>query len=355
MIAYTQITIRADIIHDNVRQLRQKLPPLTEIIAIVKADAYGLGAVRMAGILGDKVDTLGVVTASEALALQGKVTLPILVLSEPLPGEDIRALVSDPRISFTVYSPASLRRLSDMATAMDTTVSIHLKANTGMNRLGFSPEDILLFLDKIKQYPGLRLAGLFTHLGFSEYKEHPENELQLAAFETLCSIVRAHGMPSVRTHALSTLGVQTIVGHYYTAVRIGLGLYPHSVTISAPIGYIHDITAGDWVSYAGLYRAEYDHKVAVIYAGYSAGIPSRTTGMSVLIQGERYPVIGCICMDLIMVALPQDSCFEVGDMVVLYGGEGPNAILPEEWAQWAGLNPREIFCRFGVRAKISVG
>lgn len=355
MIAYTQITINADIIHENIRQLRQTLPPLTEIMAIVKADAYGLGAVRVAGILGDKVDGLGVVTVSEAIDLQGKSDLPILILSEPLPGEDIRTLVADPRISFTVYSETFLLRLSDMAIAMGTSVAIHLKANTGLNRLGFSPEDIQLFLDKTMQSPGLRLEGVFTHLGFSDHKEHPENELQLVAFDKICKNLRAHGLLSVRAHALSTHGVQTIEGHDYDSVRIGWGLYPNAITISAPIGHIHEISAGEWVSYAGLYRAEFDHKVAVVYAGYSAGIPSHTTGMSVLIQGERYPVIGRVCMDLIMVALPQDSCVEVGDMAVLYGGEGPNAIVPKEWAKWGGLNPREIFCRFGVRAKISVG
>jgi len=354
MIAYTQITIRADVVRHNIQKLRQTLPPLTDIMAIVKADAYGLGALRMAEILGDKVDALGVVTVSEALALHGHVSVPVLLLSEPLPGEDIRALVADSRVSFTVYSESFLARLSDLATGLGTSVGIHLKANTGMNRLGFSPDDVCVCVDKINEYKALRLEGFFTHLGFSDHKDHPENEAQLAVFETLCKVVRSQSGAAIRAHALSTHGLETLDGHTYDAVRIGLGLYTDAVTISAPIGHIHDISSGEWVSYSGLYRAEYDHKVAVIYAGYSAGIPSQTTGMSVLIRGERYPVIGRVCMDLIMVALPKDTDIAVGESVILYGGDGPNAISPEEWAQWGGLNPREIFCRFGPRARISV-
>ncbi len=352
--AYTHIEIQADSVRDNVQQFREILPPLTQIIAILKADAYGLGATRVANILGSMVDAVGVVTLSEVMALQGTVRVPIILFSEPLPHEDIRPLVADPMVAFTVYSEVFLRRLATMAMTMDRSVSIHLKVNTGLNRLGFSPDQLSALLSQIHGDSCLQLVGLFTHLGFSDHEGHPENEAQLRVFDRALTEVHDKGFPFAVAHTLSTNGIQNVSGYVYDAVRIGLGLYRDAVTISAPVGYLRDIQPGDWVSYDGLYRADESHKVAVIYAGYSAGIPSHTTGMQVLIHGQRYPVIGRICMDLVMVALPQASTIAIGDTAVLYGGDGPAAITAADWALWAGMNPREIFCRFGYRATVSV-
>jgi alanine racemase len=352
--AYTHITIHADRVRNNVQQCRETLPPLTQIMAILKADAYGLGAQRMADILGDTVDALGVVTVSEAMALRETSKVPLILFSEPLPDEDILSLVADPKVVFTVYSEAFLRRLSDMAMAMARTVSIHLKVNTGLNRLGFSPDRLQAILSHIQGKSWLEVAGIFTHLGFSDHEGHPETAAQLGVFDTVVSEVHTHGFPFAVAHTLSTNGIHNVSGYVYDAVRIGLGLYRDAVTISAPVGYVREIQPGEWVSYDGLYRAQTPHKVGVIYAGYSAGIPSDTQGMSVLIHGQRYPVIGRICMDLVMVALPQASTIAIGDTAVLYGGEGASAITAADWNLWAGMNPREIFCRFGYRATVSV-
>lgn len=352
--AYTHIEIHADRVRDNVHAFREKLPPLTQIIAIIKADAYGLGATRLATILGSMVDAVGVVTLSEVIALQGTVTVPIILFSEPLPHEDIRPLVADASVAFTVYSAAFLRRLSDMSKKMGCPVSIHLKVNTGLNRLGFPPDQLAALLATIREDACVKLVGVFTHLGFSDHESHPENELQLQTFHSVFSEVHEAGFPFAMAHTLSTNGIQNVSGYVYDAVRIGLGLYRDAVTISAPVGHVREIQSGDWVSYEGLYRSVEAHRVAVVYVGYSAGIPSDTTGMQVSIHGQRYPVIGRICMDLIMVALPQASTIAIGDMAVLYGGEGVSAITPADWDQWAGLNPREIFCRFGYRATVSV-
>ncbi len=351
MMTYTQITIDADRVRQNVKALRETLAPETHVMAILKADAYGLGALRMAGILDGIVDGVGVVTAAEAHGLQGHVSVSLLLFSEPLPTEDIDALIVG-NVMFTVYTLSFLARLSQRALSLDKTVAIHLKANTGLNRLGFSPELLPELLSKITSSAHIQLMGIFTHLGFADEKDHPQTELQIAVFERLSEVVRNHGFHAVKTHLLSTHGVLNVSSDGHGMVRFGLGLYVDAVTISAPIGYIHDVQAGEWVSYSGLYHAAEDHKVAVVYAGYSAGIPSNTTGMAVMIEGQRYPVIGRICMDLIMVALPQNSDFAVGQSVVLYGGDGEHAITPEDWKSWAGLNPREIFCRFGYRATI---
>ena len=352
--AYTHIEIQTDRIRNNVQSFRESLPPLTQIIAILKADAYGLGATRLAHILGSMVDAVGVVTLSEVRDLQGRGTVPVILFSEPLPHEDICPLVADPLVAFTVYSEVFLRRLSDMARQMERTVSIHLKVNTGLNRLGFPPDQLSGLLAIIQKEGCLQVVGVCTHLGFSDHEAHPETEAQLQTFDHILSEIHALGLPFTMAHTLSTYGIQNVSNHVYDAVRIGLGLYRDAVTISAPVGHVREIQPGDWVSYEGLYRASEPHRVAVVYVGYSAGIPSDTTGMQVLIHGQRYPVIGRICMDLIMVALPQTSTIAIGDMAVLYGGEGASAITAADWAQWAGLNPREIFCRFGYRATVSV-
>ena len=354
MSAYTKITIHAQRVRENVQDFRSILPPLTRIFAILKADAYGLGAARLAVILDGFVDVLGVVTATEARELCSATMLPIVIFSEPLQHEDIRDLVANEHISFTVYTLGFLEKLENIATQLRRKVSVHLKINTGLNRLGVAPEHLGLLLTHLRTSAHIQLESVFTHLGFSDHPEHPENEAQLQLFDRLIVAVRDAGFSAVMTHALSTQGIQNVVNHHYDAVRIGLGLYQNAVTITAPVGYVHDIAAGEWVSYAGLYCADHTHKVAVVYAGYSAGIPSSTTGMVVLIHGKRYPVIGRVCMDLIMVALPQDSIVSVGDTVVLYGTEGDEAVTAEDWKSWAGLNPREIFCRFGFRAMIDV-
>jgi hypothetical protein len=150
---------------------------------------------------------------------------------------------------FTVYTLSFLARLSQRALSLDKTVAIHLKANTGLNRLGFSPEVLPELLSKITSSAHIQLMGIFTHLGFADEKRHPQTEMQLAVFQRLSESVRRNGFHTVKTHALSTHGVLNVDVKSHDMVRVGLGLYQGAVTISAPIGYIHDVQAGEWVSY----------------------------------------------------------------------------------------------------------
>lgn len=328
------------------------MPPGTQIMAIVKADAYGLGASCISEIVRSSVDALGVVSVSEARVLQqGGYGLPIMVFSEPLPTESIEDLVRDPSLIFVVYSLAFADRLSKIAAAYGCSVAVHIKLNTGLNRLGISAEASCETIRRVSQYPGLKVTGLLTHLGFADVPLHPETARQIQIFDRLLSWTKQYLGYDVQAHVFSTFGlVSEPQRPVYDLVRIGYGLYENAVHILAPVGYVHTISPGEWVSYSGLYRADHPHQIVVVYAGYSAGIPTDVVGMEVMFHGKRYPVVGRVCMDLLMVAMPLEIAVSAGDEVYLYGGQGDAAITAQDWMNWASLAPREIFCRFGYRA-----
>lgn len=335
------------------RALRANLEVLSRhagapVLLPVKADAYGHGAVLVARAV-EELPTLwgfGVASGGEALELLGAgVRKPILLLT-PAPIEDLRELAAL-GVRVTVGSLGEARELPPSA-------RVHLKVNTGMNRLGVRPEEAVGLAWALHER-GL-LEGVFTHFASSEGPDLTSARAQLELFRAVVD-----GAPPVLAHASNSGGVFSFGREAaFDLIRPGIAAYGYApdvslagrlpltpaLRLSARVGHVHTVRAGEAVSYGALWRAQRDTEVAVVGAGYADGYPRTATGKAhVLVRGEARPVLGRICMDQCMVDVTGLNV-TVGEWVELLG---PGPISADEVGAWAGTISYEILTGLGRR------
>ncbi len=277
-----------------------------DIYAVVKADAYGHGAVPVARALvsGAPIAGLAVSLAEEGLELRrGGVRAPVLVMGgvyagahRDLVGLDLTPLVSD---------LGDVEAFADAASSMGTRARIHVKLDTGMSRLGVRPAGLAAFLDGVAHHPEVEITGFCTHLASADSDPELTN-LQLDRFEAAIPLVRRHvGEGDLVLHAANSAGTLNFRRAHYDAVRPGLALYcgtDPAMRFVTAIAQLHDLEAGDTVSYGALWRAPGRARVATLPVGYADGYPRRLTGSGeVLVRGRRCPVVGAVCMDMTMI------------------------------------------------------
>lgn len=329
------------------------------LMPVLKADAYGHGAVAVARRLEAQGATiLAVAYVQEGSALRaGGVRVPIVVLTPFAPGQE--AVVLRDHLTPVVSTAWSLRTVLDLAGRPERPLAVHLKVDTGMTRLGLAPHEAAAAAEALASRPGLRLEGLMTHLASAD-EDAAATEHQLDVFDDVARALELRGLRPPMVHAANSAGLAFLrPGH--TVARPGLLLYgvrprPLSpevavepvLTVSARIARLVEVPPGTAVSYGGRWVAGRPSRIATLPLGYADGVP-RTDAMrqrgALLVRGRRAPVVGTVCMDLTMVDVTDVPEAAEGDEAVLFG-DAPGAW---EVAACAGTNAWQALTAVGPR------
>ncbi|MCK9385919.1 MAG: alanine racemase [Nevskia sp.] len=323
--------------------------PRAKVMAAIKADAYGHGAVPIARTLVDAgVDALAVACFEEALTLrEAHVQAPLVLLEGVLSPAEAELAASE-RLQVVVHSEWQLALLEGLPAG--TPLSLWFKIDSGMHRLGFAPERASALHALVQAHPGWQLQGWMTHLACADDPEHPLTGQQIRCFEQATA-----GLPGARSIANSA-GLIAWPQARADWVRPGLMLYgasPLPNKTGAELGLrpamrlesrlikIQDVEAGETIGYGGTYRCAERMRVGVVAVGYADGVHRvLPTGAPVLIRGTRVPIIGRVSMDMITVDLRTLPQAQIGDTVLLWG----TGLPAEEVASWAGTLAYELFC-----------
>jgi alanine racemase len=363
--AWVEIDLSA--LAHNVRQIKGLLAPHTQMMAVVKADAYGHGSIDTARtIIAEGVEWLAVATVTEGVELrQAGIVAPILILGGVNSEVQVQEIVKwglQPTIctieQATLLSKAAARMQSSPA------LSVQLKLDTGMSRLGADWQEAATFFEQVAKLPYLEISGLYSHLATADEIDLTVLELQLDRFQQATTAISAAGYALPMLHLANSAGILVGDRLHYQLVRPGLILYglcpaPHLqskidlqpvLSVKARVNQIKDITAGTGVSYGYRFVADRDIRLAVVDIGYADGIPRRLSNrMQVIIRGQLVPQIGSITMDRIMIDITQIPDLQVGEIVTILGRDGAVQIAADDWANELGTISWEILCGFKGR------
>jgi alanine racemase len=365
--AWAEVDLTA--IAHNVSFLREVVAP-AELWAVVKADGYGHGAADVAGAALEAGATgLCVALTAEGVALRvAGFDAPILVLSHQ-PPEEVPALVAQ-RLTPTVYTAAYADTVADAVAARGGgPVGVHVKVDTGMQRVGVNPTEAAGVVAHVAARPQLALAGIFTHLACADTPGHAANVEQLEVFDAVIADLDRQGVRPPLVHAANSAGAIAVPAARRSLVRVGIAMYGISpgplvdhliaglrpaLSLRARVSYVKRVRAGSHVSYGWRHRFDADTMVATVPIGYADGVPRRLgslpdrSGAEVLIGGRRRPIVGVVTMDQLMVDVG-DMGVAVGDEVVLIGEQGGHAVRAEDWAERLGTIGYEIVCAITSR------
>jgi len=323
----------------------------TKIMAVVKADAYGHGAIRVALELQQEgIMFFGVASLQEAIELrEAGIKGDILVLSEPSNIESQKSdTIFENEITHTVYSKKYIDFLSEIALNHNLEIKVHLKVDTGMNRLGVQMEEIKDFMDYISA-KNLKLAGIFTHFCCADEpaneinRQQAKNILEIQSYIPKNSGIIFHCANSDVTYHFRDL--------QFDMVRTGIALYKNVMSVVSFVNMVKVVKKGETISYGATYTADNEMLIATVSAGYADGIRRDLSNKgSVLIQGNRYPIVGRICMDLFMVDVT-GSQVSRGDEVTIIGSDGNQQITAEDIAGTLGTIDYEVMCGISKRVE----
>lgn len=364
--AWVEINLSA--LEHNVRSLKALLPPKCDLMSVVKADAYGHGAVTVAQTaLKSGASWLGVATVPEGIELrQAGIDAPILVMGAVNDPAEVLA-IAQWTLQPTIVKPKQALIFSETLSAQsaDVSIPVHLKLDTGMSRLGFSWERAVEFVRFVQQLAHLEIVSLYSHLATADSPDPSTMRLQHARFETAIAALKQNSLLPPRLHLANTAAALS-VDHdlYYDMVRVGLGtygLYPSvhlkSATdlkpvleVKARITHLKRIKPGDGVSYGHKFVADRDMRIAIVGIGYADGLPRVLSNqLEVIVQGTRVRQIGAITMDQLMLDVSHLKGVQEGDVVTLLGQVGEHTLSADQWAKMAGTISWEILCGFKHR------
>jgi alanine racemase len=351
-------------IRHNVRVLRDIAHP-AGVLAVVKANAYGHGAVPVARAAVDAgASWLGVARVEEGVQLrEAGIDAPVLLLSEP------SASAADTVIGYgltpVVYTEAGIDAIAKaVATSAGAPVDVHLKIDTGMHRVGCAPEDAVALAEHVVSHDELAFGGTCTHLAAADEPANPYTARQLAAFDAAVDAIAARGIGPGVVHAANSAAAIGYPAARYDLVRVGISVYgiPPSpalegradlrpaMALTAKVTFVKSLPAGTAVSYGLRYELSRPARIATVPAGYADGVPRNLglAGGEVLIGGRRHPIAGVVTMDHLMVDVG-DAPVEPGAEVVLLGAQGDDEVTALEWARRLGTISYEIVTGIGAR------
>lgn len=359
----TWIEISRSALVNNVKQLRTLLTPPCLLMGVVKANAYGHGAVATSQIMVEAgVDRLAVATLDEALELRaGGLTVPILVLGYT-PGE-LALKAVEHEITLAVVDLNTAAEIAGAAQALGKIARVHLKVNSGMNRLGVPADGVVPLLEAMARMEGLEVEGIFTHFATSDTDRAYADE-QFGIFRRSLEEATAAGLRPPIAHAANSAATLTMPHTHLDMVRSGIALYgldPDVDDTPLPSGFLHvmswkavvaqvrDLRPGDPVSYGREFVADRPMTVATIPVGYADGFPRRPFHWgSVLIHGQPAPILGRVCMDQCVVdvsAIASQQPVLQGDEVVLIGRQGEAEISAAEAGRRIGTINYDVVSR----------
>jgi alanine racemase len=360
----TYATVNLAAFAHNLSRIKRYLSPGCKVMAIVKANAYGHGAIETSQSLARQgIGQFAVASLDEGIALrQAGLSASIVVLGA-LFEEQVPDLIAH-RLTPVVSDGRILPNLAKAVRSHQTPYPIHLKVETGMGRLGFSPEELLTVLDDPLLHSPLKVEGLMTHLADADGADSTFTERQLGSFNALLEQIRLRGFTVPLVHAANSAAIVRFPDAHFSLVRPGIMLYGyHTLPATIPdpdlrpvlslhttVAQVRTIPKGCSVSYNGTFVAKRQTRIAVLPIGYADGYSRQLSHRgSVLIQGRRVPIVGLVCMDMIMVDATDLAPVTVGETVTLIGQQGKESIWADEVADWIGTIPYEVLCGIGSR------
>ncbi len=353
-------TTRLDHIQANLEAIRARVGARM-VLAAVKADAYGHGAVEVARMIErtGAADWLGVANVAEGVELRAAgVRLPILKLSVARGAEVATAVGAG--LTLCVVDAGSIAEAASAALAAGVTVDVHLKVDTGMRRIGCRPEDAPALARQVDATPGLRLGGLYSHLPISDSPRGEEfTRGQIGVFAAAAADVEAARGPVPLKHLANSGGVLGHPDSWFDLVRPGIIVYGAHPDPGAPrtvpllpglewrtrVTFLKEVAAGETVGYGRTWTAPRDTWIATVPVGYGDGYSRLLSNRGrMLIGGRSYPIAGRVCMDQTMLDLGPETDVAVGEDVVLVGRSGDEEITTAELAEAMGTIPYEVTC-----------
>lgn len=369
MKSYTRIRARIDLdaIEYNIEKMKENLPEDTKLIVVAKADCYGHGALQTTSLLSLKEYVWGfaVATLDEAIVLRrGGITKPILVLGCIFPEQWVDALENNIRI--TVYTEELTKVLSDLAVKIGRKAYAHVKLDTGMGRIGFTPgKEGADKIEEISKLPNIVMEGLYTHFSKADEGDKSYTMKQMEAYTWMKEELAGRGITFSYYHCCNSAGIIDLKGAGQNLSRAGIstyGMYPSeevhkenvdlkpALELISHVAFVKWVDEGEMISYGGTYVTKRRTKIATIPVGYGDGYPRSLSNKGyMLIHGKKAPIIGRVCMDQCMVDVTEIEDVKFGDEVVLVGRDGDEYLSVETLSRLSDRFNYEFVCLMGKR------
>lgn len=357
--------INLDALENNMHLIRSKTNPNAKIMAVVKADAYGHGAIITAKtLLSCGADWLGVATVPEGVQLRNAgIYVPILVLGA-IPSEHMRDAVNFDIIT-AAFDFENASELSKIAESMGKKAKVHIKIDTGMNRIGIplGDDSYIEKIRAIKNLKGIEADGIFSHLSCSDTVDRTFTLKQIDLFENAIETLEKEGIHFGCKHLANSAAIFNYPQAHFDMVRAGIvcygykpaeeveieGLIP-AMSFKCNVSFVKTIDKGDCVSYGAVFEAEKPTEIATLTVGYADGYSRLLSEKAeVLIKGKRVKLVGRICMDQCMADVSSVNNIAVGDVATLFGTDGNEIISVEEMASKLGTINYEVLCMLSRR------
>lgn len=361
---YAEISLEA--IGHNIREVKKRLPEGVKLLGVVKANAYGHGAVPVASYLENQVDYFATATIEEAVELrENGISAPILILGYVSPSQYGDLVEYD--ITQTIDSYAQALALEKEAARQNRKAKAHLAVDTGMTRIGFQvTEHDADEAAKIADLPHIELEGMFTHFSCADQEDKTYCSMQMEKYDKMTALLAERGVTIPLRHICNSAGIMEFDDHRFEMVRSGIityGIYPSeevkkerldlipALSWKSHVIHVKEVGPGIGVSYGATYVTEKPMtRIATVSAGYADGYPRALSNQGcVLIHGKKAPIIGRICMDLMMVDVTDIPDVQVEDVVTLVGTDGDETITIEEIANPAARFDYEMLCDISSR------
>ena len=361
---YAEISLEA--IGHNIREVKKRLPEGVKLLGVVKANAYGHGAVPVASYLENQVDYFATATIEEAVELrENGISAPILILGYVSPSQYGDLVEYD--ITQTIDSYAQALALEKEAARQNRKAKAHLAVDTGMTRIGFQvTEHDADVAAKIADLPHIELEGMFTHFSCADQEDKTYCSMQMEKYDKMTALLAERGVTIPLRHICNSAGIMEFDDHRFEMVRSGIityGIYPSeevkkerldlipALSWKSHVIHVKEVGPGIGVSYGATYVTEKPMtRIATVSAGYADGYPRALSNQGcVLIHGKKAPIIGRICMDQMMVDVTDIPDLQVEDVVTLVGTDGDETITIEEIANPAARFDYEMLCDISSR------
>ncbi len=367
MQAYYRVEAEIDLdaIGFNIRQIKSRLNKETKLMAVVKADAYGHGAVEASKIcLYNGADRLAVATCDEGVELrQSSIQVPVLILGNTVEAQ-LETVINN-SLTQTVFCMDTARAISEAAVRLGKRALVHIKIDTGMGRIGFSPtEESLDIIDDIFRLPNIEVTGVFTHFASADERDKSFTKEQYEKFRFMTDSIEKRGHKGLVRHCANSAAILDMPQLQLDMVRAGIivyGLYPSgqvstelvlkpAMKLKSQISYVKEVDENTSIGYGRTYYTRNKSRIATVPVGYADGYSRKCSNKArVIIGGEYAPVIGNVCMDQMMADVTHIHNVKIGDSVVIMGKEGELCVSAEELAEIQGTINYEIVCNVGKR------
>ncbi len=361
-------SVNLDAVRNNLNAIHKKQGEALKIMAVVKSDGYGHGALPIARCLENEDYLYGFATATaeEALILRRcGITKPIMILGYTFPYAYEDMIKED--IAFTVFREDMLDEISALAVKLQKNAKVHVKVDTGMHRIGIPADDSgMEFINKMLKLPGITAEGIFTHLANADAKEKADAYCQIDIFQTFIRKIKEEtGYVFPVRHGFNSAALMEMETDDLNAGRVGISMYgvwpsdemnkeainlQPALSLYSRIVFIKTLPAGCCISYGGTYVTDRETRVATVPVGYGDGYPRGLSNCGyVLVQGVRCPILGRVCMDQFMIDVTHLPQVQEGEKVTLIGNDGNEEITVEQLCDLYGGFRYEMICDIGKR------